>query len=95
MSDRDRQHPREAKDSIVINNLLQGEPSDYNLAELARLIVRYQGFPGARNIQQNLKEILQNWQLTEEDLYQKTRVIHRQRKIYNDRFNTNSKQDWT
>ena len=95
MGDRDRQHPREAKDSIVINNLLQGEPNDYNLAELARLIVRYRGFPGARNIQQNLEKILHNWQLTEEELYQKTRVIHRQQKIYSDRFKTDSKQDWT
>ena len=95
MSDRDQQHPREAKDRIIIDNLLQSEPSDYNLVELARLTIRYQGFPGARSIQQDLQTILHNWQLTEEELYQKTRTIHREQKIYSDRFKTDQKQDWT
>ena len=95
MRDRDRLHPREAKDRIVVDNLLQNEPNDYNLAELARLIIRYRGFPGARSIQQDLQTILSNWQLTEEELYQKTRTIHREQKIYSDRFNRDGKQDWT
>lgn len=94
MSNQDQKHPREAKDRNVINNLLQGEPNDYNLAELARLIIRYQSFPGARSIQQDLTKILSNWQLTEEQLYQKTRAIHSQN-IYSDRFKTDQKQDWT
>lgn len=95
MSNQDQQHPREAKDRIVINDLLQNEPNDYNLSELARLLIRYQGFPGARSLQQDLKTILNNWQLTEEELYQKTRVIHSQRQIYRDRFKTDRQQDWT
>ena len=95
MSVRDQQHPREAKDRVVIDKLLQSEPSDYNLVELARLTIRYQGFPGARSIQQDLLTILHNWQLTEEELYQKTRTIHREQKIYSDRFSSDQKQDWT
>lgn len=95
MSNQDQQHPREAKDRIVINNLLQSEPNDYNLAELARLTIRYQGFPGARSIQQDLQTILNNWQLTEAELYQKTRTIHKEQKIYSDRFKSDQQQDWT
>lgn len=95
MSNQDQQHPREAKDSIVINKLLESEPNDYNLAELARLTIRYRDFPGARSIQKNLQKILNNWQLTEEELYQKTRAIYSQKKIYRERFKTNQKQDWT
>ena len=95
MSNQDQQHPREAKDRILINNLLQSEPNDYNLAELARLLIRYQGFPGARAIQKDLKAILSNWQLSEEELYQKTRIIHHQQKIFSDRFKAGQQQDWT
>ena len=95
MSNQEQKHPREAKDSIVINKLLESEPNDYNLAELARLTIRYRGFPGAHSIQQSLQKILNNWQLTEEELYQKPRAIYRQQNIYRDRFKTNQKQDWT
>lgn len=95
MSNQERQHPREAKDRLVVNNLLHSEPNDYNLAELARLKIRYQGFPGARSLQQDLQTILHNWQLTEEQLYQKTRTIHREQKIYSDRFKGDRQQDWT
>lgn len=95
MSDRDQQHPREAKDRVVIDNLLQSEPNDYNLLELARFTIRYRGFPGARSIQQDLQTILHKWQLTEEELYQKTRTIHQKQKIYSDRFKKDQKQDWT
>ena len=95
MSNQDQQHPREAKDRNVIDSLLQGQPNEYNLAELARLTIRYRNFPGARSIQQDLQKILNQWQLTEEQLYQKTRDLHSQHSIYSDRFNSDQKQDWT
>ncbi len=95
MSNLDQQHPRAAKDSIVINNLLNGKPNEHNLAELARLTIRYQGFPGARNTQQNLQRILGLWQLTEAELFAKTLAIHNKKEIYRDRFKTDQKQDWT
>ena len=95
MSNQDQQHPREAKDRTIINNLLQSQPTEYNLAELARLNIRYQNFPGARAIQQDLQKILHNWELTEEQLYQKTRAAYSQSNIYSDRFKSNQQQDWT
>lgn len=95
MNNQDQQHPRETKDRAVISELQQSEFNDHNLAELARLLIRYRGFPGARLLQQELQTILTRWQLTEEELYQKTRLIHSQRKIYRDRFKTDQQQDWT
>jgi hypothetical protein len=95
MIEQDQQHPREAKDRIVIDELLQSEPNDYHLVELARLIIRYQGFPGARSLKRDLQTILDNWLLTEEKLYQKARAIHNQKKIYRDRIQSDRQQDWT
>jgi hypothetical protein len=93
--DRDQTHPLEKSDRQIINQLLQEEPSDRNLAELARLRIRYQGFPGARDIQQDLESILNRWQLTEEQLYQKTRQIHHQNPVYKTRNENKDRQDWS
>ena len=61
---------------------MAGDDSDFNLVELARLIIRYEGFPGARDIQNDLKKTLQQWKLTEEQLFEKTRAIHQQGDVY-------------
>ncbi len=79
---KDQQHPQYSADRQVVNQLLAGEASDYNLVELARLIIRYQGFPGARDIQADLQKALTRWQLTEAALFAKTRAIHQQGEIY-------------
>ncbi len=36
----DRQHPLYHRDRIIVDNLLVSSPTDYNLAELARLRIR-------------------------------------------------------
>ena len=95
MDTKDQIHPREKKDRAVIDKLLQGEPNEYNLLELARLTIRYRDFPGARAIQTDLETVLNKWQLTEEELYQKTRDIYAVNNPYSDRFKSNQKQDWT
>ena len=73
--------------------MLKGDPTDYNLAELARMIVRYKGFPGARDIQKDLQTVLNQWNYTEETLYAKTREIHQQGQIYTN-LNRN-REDWS
>ena len=95
MDTKDQIHPREKKDREVIDRLLQGEPNEYNLLELARMTIRYRDFPGAREIQKDLQTILNKWQFTEEQLYQKTREIYAVNNPYSDRFKSNQKQDWT
>ncbi|MDJ0568476.1 MAG: DUF3288 family protein [Pleurocapsa sp. MO_192.B19] len=92
----DQKHPQNKKDRATLDGLLkvQLDPSDRNLVELARLIIRYRNFPGARDIQKDLQIVLNTWQLTEEELYAKTRVIHAAGMVYR-RTATGEQQDWT
>jgi Protein of unknown function (DUF3288) len=90
---KDQQHPLYNRDRPLIDILLAQEATDYNLAELARLRMRYQGFPGARDIQQDLDKVLQQWSLSEAELYEKTRQIHNLGGIYKSR-GKKEEQDW-
>jgi hypothetical protein len=90
---KDQQHPLYNRDRPLIDILLSEGQTDYNLAELARLRIRYQGFPGARDIQQTLDRVLLAWGLTEAELYHKTRQIHNFAKIYKTR-GKKEEQDW-
>ena len=91
----DQRHPQEDSDRQIVNTLLAEEPSDYNLAEWGRLHIRYQGFPGARDIQTTLEKILQRWQLSEAELYEKTRQIHSQGQVYLDVRGRHNDEDWS
>jgi hypothetical protein len=90
---KDQQHPLYNRDRPSINILLAQEPTNYNLAELARLRIRYQGFPGARDIQQDLDKILQQWGFTEAELFEKTRQLHDVGGIYQSR-GKREEEDW-
>jgi hypothetical protein len=90
---KDQQHPLYNRDRPLIDILLAQEATDYNLAELARLRIRYQGFPGARDIQKDLDQVLQRWGLTEGELFTKTRQIHDVGGIYKSR-GKKEEQDW-
>lgn len=90
---KDQQHPLYNRDRPLIDILLAQDATDYNLSELARMRVRYQGFPGARDIQTNLDQVLQRWGLTEAELFAKTRQIHNQGGIYKSR-GKKEEQDW-
>lgn len=90
---KDQEHPQYRNDRAVVNQLLAGKPTDFNLAELGRLIVRYKGFPGARDIQKDLAKVLKGWSLTEASLYEKTKVIHQQGNIYQNL--GRDREDWS
>ena len=75
-------HPQYKKDRALLNSLLAGNPDKLNLAELARLRIRYDGFQGARDIQRDLDKALENWSLTEEALFEKTREIHCEERVF-------------
>ena len=81
-SSQEQQHPQYAKDRQITTTLLNGGADDYNLAECARLRIRYQDFPGASDIRADLDKALQNWGLTEDDLFTKTRQIHQSPEVY-------------
>ncbi len=91
----DQKHPQEKGDREIVDRLLHGEPNAFNLAELARLRIRYRNFPGARDIQRDLELILRQWQLTEEQLYEKTRQLHAAGQAYQRRSKGEEHQDWS
>lgn len=90
---KDQEHPQYQSDRAVVNQLLAGDCSDFNLAELGRLIIRYKGFPGARDIQKDLDKVLNSWHLTEDELYEKTRVLHQKADIYQNL--GRDREDWS
>lgn len=88
----DRQHPQYKSDRASVNSLLASESTDYNLSKLAKLIIRYRGFPGARDIPSNLKKVQLKWNHTEESIYEQTRKIHAKCEVY--RKQKNDRKDW-
>jgi hypothetical protein len=95
IENKDQQHPQEKRDKEIVDRLLQEQPTDFNLAELARLRIRYCGFPGAREIQQSLDAALQRWQMTEEQLLEKTRQLHAAGKVYQRGGGSQGQDDWS
>jgi hypothetical protein len=95
MTKKEQTHPLESRDRPIVNRLLQGEPNEENLTELARLLIRYRNFPGAETIQKNLQTVLSQWQLSEEELYEKTRQIYAAAKIDRAKNRVEEQQDWT
>lgn len=91
---KDQQHPLWQSDRAIVNTLLIEEPTDYNLAELARLRIRYRGFPGARDIQADLDKVMQQWSYTEAALYEQTRQIHAAGPVYKVRGRKGEAEDW-
>lgn len=89
----DQQHPQWKRDREVADRLMREEPTSLNLAELARLRIRYTGFPGGWDIQTDLETVLKKWELTEEELFEKTRQIHATEQLYS--VKTSKKEDWT
>jgi len=80
---KDQRHPQYTKDRQILNDLLvQTTPSNRDYADLARLIIRYKEFLGARDIQADLLKVLDNWQLNKEVLFAKTREIHAIGRVY-------------
>lgn len=89
----DQTHPQWRTDRTTLDQLLQAQPTDFNLCELARLLVRYKGFPGGRDIQRDCQALLSRWKLSEEELYGRTRAIHSQGGVYSGR-GKGDDEDW-
>lgn len=91
---KEQHHPLHNRDRAIVNHLLNSPITDYNLVELARLRIRYQGFPGARDIQADLDQIMLAWGLTENTLYAQTRQIHSNGLVYTATGKSNA-EDWS
>lgn len=74
---RDEQnHPFYVRDRARVNELLTcTTPVAGDLVDLARFFIRYQGFPGAYDLQEDLTKVLQSWNMSNEALNQSTRKL--------------------
>ncbi|MFN9940775.1 MAG: DUF3288 family protein [bacterium] len=62
-------HPLYASDRDLVDQLLAAtQPSDGQLVDLGRLLMRYAGFPGALDLQDDLAKTLRLWGLSQEQL---------------------------
>lgn len=80
--EKDYLHPQYRKDRETLNSVMAGNADRLNMAELARLRIRYDGFQGARDIQRDLDETLKKWNLTEAELFAKTQEIHKTETVF-------------
>ena len=72
----DQNHPLYSIDRNHIDALLtRHSPTDDDLVDLARLLNRYDGFPGANDLQMDMEKIIKLWGLTKDELNLKTRKI--------------------
>ena len=69
-------HPLHATDKKIIDSLISKEiPEDFDLINLARLINRYDNFPGEIELKRDIEKILKFWNLTKDNLYLMTKNI--------------------
>ena len=69
-------HPLYASDRDLVDQLLAAsEPTDAQLVDLGRLLMRYAGFPGAQDLQDDLAKTLRLWGLSPDELNSRSRAI--------------------
>ena len=69
-------HPLHKTDKNIIDSLITKEqPEDLDLINLARLINRYNNFPGEIDIKNDIEKILKFWKISKNELFSKTRII--------------------
>ncbi len=69
-------HPLHATDKNIIDSLITNEnPVDIDYINLARLINRYNNFPGEIEIKNDIDKILKFWKITKNELFSKTKNI--------------------
>ena len=69
-------HPLHATDKKIIDTLIAKEkPEDFDLINLARLINRYDNFPGEIEFKNDIEKILKFWNITKDILFSKTRNL--------------------
>ena len=69
-------HPLHATDKKIIDSLITKErPEDLDYINLARLINRYNDFPGEIEIKDDILKILKFWKISKNQLFSKTKNI--------------------
>ncbi len=72
----EQSHPLYAVDRELVNRLLAKTiPNEEDLVDLARLLIRYEGFSGAVDLKRDIIKSMEKWGFTREELNVKTRKI--------------------
>ena len=73
---KEQNHPLYLVDRDHLNRLMaKDSPEDQDLIDLARLFIRYEGFPGATDLQSDMAKILNLWGISKELLNSRTKEI--------------------
>tara|TARA_Y100000991_G_scaffold205083_1_gene181100 strand:+ start:399 stop:695 length:297 start_codon:yes stop_codon:yes gene_type:complete len=69
-------HPLHSTDKKIVDSLITKEsPEEFDLINLARLINRYENFPGEIELKDDIEKTLNFWKITKKDLFTKTRYL--------------------
>ena len=69
-------HPLHSSDKRIIDTLIIKEkPEDFDLINLARLVNRYENFPGETEIKEDIKKTLKFWNISREMLFSMSRKL--------------------
>ena len=69
-------HPLHETDKKIIDTLIIKEtPQDFDLINLARLINRYDNFPGEIEMKEDIEKTLKFWNLTRDNLFSMTKNL--------------------
>ena len=69
-------HPLHSTDKKIIDSLITKEkPEDIDYINLARLINRYNNFPGETELKNDIEKILKFWKITKNELFSITKDI--------------------
>ena len=72
----EQNHPLHLIDREHVDRLLgRDSPQEADLVDLARLLLRYEGFPGALDLKEDMAKILNLWGLSREMLNVRAREI--------------------
>ena len=78
-------HPLYSIDRENLDRLIgRDSPTSIDFVELARLLIRYQDFKGAQDLNSDMEKLLKKWRISKEELETITR------KIWSDGFRPNS-----
>tara|TARA_B100001778_G_scaffold211077_1_gene174705 strand:+ start:442 stop:738 length:297 start_codon:yes stop_codon:yes gene_type:complete len=73
---REQIHPLHSTDKKIIDTLIIKEtPQDFDLINLARLINRYDDFPGEIEMKKDIEKTLKFWNITQENLFTMTKNL--------------------
>ena len=69
-------HPLHTTDKNILDTLITKEiPQDFDLINLARLINRYDNFPGEIEMKEDIEKTLKFWNLTRDNLFSMTKNL--------------------